>query len=229
MIKSSEAIMNSADDSASRGLTCLVVKDDVMIGEMLSVVLRTFPGIGSVLLAMTVGEAINTLQAEAIDLVILDLRLPDGSGLEVIEAMARLRPQAECIVILAAADEFTCPESLAGRCNAIIDKAASLARLQKAVEASVRQLTGGRGRDLPPHPNPASMLRDRELQIFTLIGRGMSTKQIAQSLGISVHTVNSHRKSIVSKLGVVGTDLVRLATIYTLLPRSNNARNDLSD
>lgn len=42
----------------------------------------------------------------------------------------------------------------------------------------------------------------------------MTTRDIADAMGITVHTVNSHRKSIVAKLGVVGAELVRLATIY---------------
>lgn len=220
MIRSAMPLMVSGDDSSGCGLTCLVVEDDVMVGQMLTVVLQTFPGVGEVISAMTVAEAIKNLQAEDVDLVILDFKLPDGSGLEVLEAAARLRPQADCIVVSAAANEFTCPAPLANQCKAIIDKTESLERLRKEVGASVQRLIGGRGGNLLP--DPASVLRARELQIFERIGRGMSTKQIAESLGITVHTVNSHRKSIVSKLGVVGADLVRIATLYVIMPRSRD-------
>ena len=64
------------------------------------------------------------------------------------------------------------------------------------------------------------MLRPRELEVFERIGQGMSTRDIATSLGITVHTVNTHRKAIVGRLGVVGAELVRVATIYNQTRRS---------
>ena len=56
--------------------------------------------------------------------------------------------------------------------------------------------------------------------MFERIGQGMSTRDIAASLGITVHTVNTHRKAIVGRLGVVGAELVRVATIYNQTRRS---------
>lgn len=51
------------------------------------------------------------------------------------------------------------------------------------------------------------------LEVFRRIGEGMTTRQIADSLGITIHTVNTHREAIVAKIGAVGADLVRTATL----------------
>lgn len=54
----------------------------------------------------------------------------------------------------------------------------------------------------------------REPEVFTLIDKGMTSRQIAESLGVSIHTVSTHRHAIASKLDVAGAELVRLATVY---------------
>jgi DNA-binding CsgD family transcriptional regulator len=56
-------------------------------------------------------------------------------------------------------------------------------------------------------------LTPRETDVFVQIGRGMSNKEIARSLGLSVQTVATHRKSISKKLDCNGASLVRLATL----------------
>src|SRR6185503_15589762 len=62
---------------------------------------------------------------------------------------------------------------------------------------------------------PIESLSDRELQVFQMLGSGMSTRQIAAKLGLSIKTVESHREKIKHKLGLpTGKDLVRQATTW---------------
>ena len=61
---------------------------------------------------------------------------------------------------------------------------------------------------------PLALLRPRELEVFRLIGQGLKTSDIGARLGISHHTVETHRKNITAKLGVSGAELVRLATLH---------------
>lgn len=118
-----------------------------------------------------------------------------------------------CIVLSGAADEFACPAELAGHLAALINKTAPLDELRQEVEAVVRSRQGVGPEAV--RENPTMVLRPRELEVFTLIGKGMTSRQIAESLGISLHTVSTHRQAIASKLGVAGAELVRLATVYT--------------
>ena len=183
-------------------LACLVVEDHTLIGQLVVGMLRTSPGIGSVMLATSVAAGIAATADEKVDLLILDLKLPDGDGLDVLRAAVKWHSDVACIVLSSMAEELICPQDLAPRVAAVIDKTA-------AVES--RRLGGlprARMRDV------ATLLRPRELEVFERIGNGLSTRAIAESLGITVHTVNTHRKAIVSKLGVVGAELVRLAAIH---------------
>jgi DNA-binding NarL/FixJ family response regulator len=194
-------------------LSCLMVEDHTLIGQALIGLLRTLPGIGDVHLATTVADAIAVAADHDIDLVILDLLLPDGNGLEALRAVMRWHPDVTCIVLSSAADECACPPDVAGRVQALVDKTAAFESLRFEVEAVVRRRYSG----LPAAAtgiDPTRALRPREREVFELIGKGMTTKDIAATIGVTVHTVNTHRKAIVSKLGVVGAELVRLATIH---------------
>lgn len=193
-------------------LACLVVEDHTLIGQLLVGMLRTSPGIGSVMLATSVAAGIAATADEKVDLVILDLKLPDGDGLDVLRAAVKWHSDVACIVLSSMAEELICPQDLAPRVVAVIDKTAAIESLRFEVEAVVQRWLGGSPRARTC--DVAALLRPRELEVFEQIGKGMTTQQIADSLGISVHTVNPHRKAIVNKLGVVGAELVRLAAIH---------------
>jgi DNA-binding CsgD family transcriptional regulator len=64
-------------------------------------------------------------------------------------------------------------------------------------------------------------LTQREEEIFALIGRGQSSREIAAQLHLSQRTVETHRKNIVAKLGVSGSELVRMAALQ-LTPRAGD-------
>lgn len=208
----SAAAAPGSAESSPRPLACLVVEDHTLIGQLLLGILRASPGIGSVSLATTVAEAIREAAETDLDLLILDLKLPDGDGLDVLRAVASRHPEVQCIVLSSAADEFACPAELARHMAASIDKTAPLDELRLEVEAVVRTRLGG----LPEEgrQDPATALRPREFEVFELIGKGMASQQIAAALGISINTVQTHRRAIASKLGVSGAELVRLAAVH---------------
>ncbi len=65
--------------------------------------------------------------------------------------------------------------------------------------------------------SPPSVLSDRELEVFRLIGEGITTRAIAGQLQLSVKTIETHRENIKAKLGLKnGTELGRLAVQWTL-------------
>jgi DNA-binding NarL/FixJ family response regulator len=209
--KTAEAAANAAA-TAPRPLACLVVEDHTLIGQLLVGVLRSSPGIGAVSLATTAAGAISEAAGPDLDLLILDLKLPDGDGLEVLRAIASRHPEVRCIVLSSMADEFACPADLARHMAASIDKTAPIDELRLEVGAVVRSRLGDWSEG--GLRNPATDLRPRELEVFELIGKGMTSRRIAEALGISVHTASTHRRAIASKLGVSGAELVRLATLH---------------
>lgn len=199
-------------------LCCVVVEDQTMFLQLLTGMLRTVPGIHVRATASTVREAIATCRELPVDLLILDLTLPDGHGLDVLRTAVDHRPGLECIVLSSAAGEFTCPQALLPNIRALVDKAQAYERLQ----AVIARVVGDHGIDAAETAAPVAALRPRELEVFQLIGQGLKTADISDHMGISKHTVETHRKNIAAKLGASGAELVRLATIHnqTSLPRA---------
>jgi len=198
-------------------IACMLVEDQTILLQLLSGMLRTMPGIEVAATAGTVADAKAILAERPIDLLILDLGLPDGDGRDVLEAAAARYPELDCIVLSAAADQFHAPAALLGRVRAVVDKTQAYHQLHAEID-EIRRLRGHADTGLDP--DAIATLRPRELAVFQLIGQGLKSTAISESLGISKHTVETHRKNIVTKLGVSGAELVRLATLHnhTALP-----------
>lgn len=190
-----------------------------MFLQLLVGMLRTVPGIEVRATAKTVSEAVRAIRAESFAVLILDLKLPDGDGLDVLRAAVDAYPDIDCVVLSSAAGEFSCPQRLLHNLRALIDKTQAFHQLQAALASLVR----ARGLDVRPAavaPDALALLRPREMDVFRLIGQGLKTAHIAQQLDISKNTVETHRKNIAAKVGASGAELVRLATLHnqTSLP-----------
>ncbi|MCS6947958.1 MAG: response regulator transcription factor [Steroidobacteraceae bacterium] len=141
------------------------------------------------------------------DAVIVDLSLRDGDGLELIRAVHAHHPQVSMLV-LSMHDEAIYAERMLseGARGYIMKQAAAdqlLTALRKVLDGetylseemhALHRSGGGAAR------NPIERLSNRELQVLNLVGRGISSRQIAAELGLSVKTVESHRQSIKRKL-----------------------------
>jgi DNA-binding NarL/FixJ family response regulator len=199
--------------AARRGgpLRCVVVEDETMFLQLLIGLLRALPGIEVEATATTVASGIAACRKADVDLLIRDLALPDGDGLDMLRAVAAHRPGLRCIVLSSKADEFSCPQHLIGSIWAIVDKTQTCEMLELAVAGAVRSRQG-----LPPpapdgRPEPRACLSGRELEVFELIGHGLTTLEIASRLGLSRHTVEAHRKAICGKLKARRAELMRWA------------------
>lgn len=193
-------------------IRCVVVEDHVLVLQMLCVGLRTLGGIDIVATGTSLRDTRRLASSEAIDLLILDSSLSDGDGLEVLRALLEVHPGLKCIVITSYESNFNCPLELLGCIVAIVDKVQSWDTLLLAIERAV-------GNRLPPgcrmlcEADPRTKLTPRECNVFESLGRGLTNKEIAKALGISVQTVETHRKAVSRKLGCNGPSLVRLATL----------------
>lgn len=164
--------------------------------------------------AADVKEARITLSKLTPDIVILDLSLRDSDGLELVKDI-RNKYQQLPVLILSMHDENIYAERLlSAGANGYIMKQAAAEQLLVAVR---RVLAGGiyvservgasmierfavTGR--PQSADPIERLSNRELQVLNLIGRGRTTREIAETLNLSVKTVESHRQRIKKKLNL---------------------------
>jgi DNA-binding NarL/FixJ family response regulator len=193
---------------AARARSALVVEDQTILREMLVEVLSGDPRFVAVAAAVGVEEALERVKRGAHDLVIVDMMLPDGHGLDVLAAVKRLQPRARVVVLTAHPRPEVVQAAMQGGAHAIVMKGAPLRELREAIDrvltggvyycATTSSLVHGLVR-APIGPEPLSV---RQRQILGRVAAGASTKQIASELGLSEKTVSNHRSAIMQRLGI---------------------------
>jgi DNA-binding NarL/FixJ family response regulator len=174
-------------------------------------------------------EAIRGIREQGPDVVVLDITLEDGNGLELIKQIHDLERDIRVIVISMHDEEVYAEramragalgyvqktqrlESLADGIQQVIRKRLYLSDSMK--ERVVRQAVSRDGQQ-PAERSPVEQLTDRELEVFELIGRGLSTQEAAERLHLSVKTIDTHREHIREKLGHRHrNDLIRHAVLW---------------
>ena len=161
-------------------------------------------------------EARAAIRALSPDVVIVDISLAQGDGLELVRDVHAQRPDLPMLV-LSMHDELIYAERLlaAGASGYIMKHAASdqlLIALRQVLSGDVylsESLASNLGRvgaegslQRPRGGDPIERLSNRELQVLSLIGRGQSSREAAESLGLSVKTVETHRQSLKRKLNL---------------------------
>ncbi len=190
---------------ATPALRCVVVEDQLMFQQLLVGMLYGITGLEVVATATTAAAGIQACRELRPELLILDLGLPDQDGITVAKALAAVNPQARVIVLSAATRGFVGDPAIDPILHAVVDKVDACETL--AIE--IAEL-------LDCSTNPTTLLSEREEQVLLLIGQGFSNRRIAEQLGLSVHTVHTHRRNISQKLHVKGGELVRQAALHTL-------------
>lgn len=165
--------------------------------------------------ASTCRSALDAIQQSKPDLVIVDLRL-EGSddGLDLIKDMKKYHPQIPVLALSMHDEAVYAERSLRAGAHGYITKQ----QLDKTVLLAIRNLLAGEtymsdnlkerlvakfvsGQTLETD-SPLSVLSDRELQVFQLIGQGRTTRLIAEALHLSIKTIESHREHIKQKLNL---------------------------
>jgi DNA-binding NarL/FixJ family response regulator len=190
-------------------LRCVVVEDQVMFLQLLVAMLGTHPGVEVVATARSVAHGIEACRRTSPHLLVLDLALPDGDGLAVFRSVSAQPDPPAVIVLSGQASSFVCPRELSPLLRAVVDKTRAYADLN----AELAQFLQADCVQPPPGADVQALLSGRELDVYLLIGQGLSTQVIAEQLGLSLRTVETHRKSINIKLGARGGELVRQAAL----------------
>jgi DNA-binding NarL/FixJ family response regulator len=190
------------------GFTAMVVDDHPLVRESMVTRLRAM-GARDVIEAASIAEARARAAAGTRDVCVLDLGLPDGSGLELL-ADLRSAGWTKLIVLSAADDPYSVRSAFVAGAQGYLLKSASP---HVVVDGVRRVLDGGVYAD----PSVASLLAaglrggpvgeginelsGREVEVLKLVADGQSNKQIGELLGLSALTVKSHLARIARKLG----------------------------
>jgi len=189
----------------------LIIEDDRLLRDHLVRATSGSPE-WSVLAAGNLAAARAQLSKHAIDAVFLDLGLPDGDGLNLISEFRQANPACEILVITVFADEKRVIRSLeAGASGYILksDLADYAGRLVSIIESGGSPISPSIARSLINRLRPPleaaenqDLLSQREAEVLQLCSKGLRYAEIAEVLGVSSHTVNTHLKSVYRKLMV---------------------------
>ena len=196
--------------AALASLTCVIVEDQLMFRDLLATIMALRSDIRILARAHDVATGQAACEKHKPDVLILDLALPDGDGIDVARRFIEVAPRGRVLVVTGQASDFVCPPWLDRRLQSLISKADAFDSLRQELDV----LTGASTRATASRNASTRNLTDREAEIFGLIGDGLSNRGIAERLGLSVLTVQTHRKRIATKLGTTGDELVRRAVAH---------------
>ena len=191
----------------------MIVDDHPVVRAGLSSMLSTQPGIEVAGSASSGAEALSSVEKIAPDLVLMDLRMPGMSGLEVIRAM-NLLPSPPRIIVLTSFDmDEDIYQCVSAGAQGYVLKDAPQERLIEAihiVHANKRYFPADIAGRLTERMARAE-LTPREHQVLQLVAKGLTNKEIGQAFGISDNTARNHVNSIIDKLDV--SDRTEAATM----------------
>lgn len=157
-------------------------------------------------------DALSVTERQKFEIALIDLRLPDGSGLEMLRNLRTNAPDTICIVTTAMADDSSIVGALSAGASGYLLKEQmreGIIRQLQQIEHGIPALSPSVARRIMEHfrrtgpaMEEAERLTTREQQVLTLIGRGMRNAEVAVELKLSENTVSGYIKVIYRKLGI---------------------------
>jgi DNA-binding NarL/FixJ family response regulator len=194
----------------------LLVEDHVSFRQTLALVFDGEPDFEVVAQAGSVAEARRVRGDREADLGVVDLSLPDGEGIELIEDLREANPLFAALVLTASLDKAEHARAVEAGAAGVLHKSADV---DEILDATRRLATGetllspeelvellriaGQSREEEREARASiEQLTRRELEVLYALAEGLSNKQIAERLHMSVDTERTHMMNILSKLGV---------------------------
>ncbi|MBC7231238.1 MAG: response regulator transcription factor [Actinobacteria bacterium] len=189
----------------------LVVDDHPVVRKGLAMILAEEPEIREVGEADSAAALLRLIDSSAWDVVVLDISLPDRSGLEVLKDIRAMRPGLPVLILSMHPEDQYAPRVLKAGAAGFVSKESAAEELVNAV----KKVVGG-GRYVSPslaerlaeiidedyRGAPHERLSDREFQVMRMLAQGKRLKDIADELCLSVKTVSTYRARVLEKMGM---------------------------
>ena len=199
----------------------LVVDDHPVVRAGLASMLSSIPGLTVSGAASTGEEALQLIDREQPDVLLLDLRMPGMTGIELLKAIRTKPVPPKAIVLTSYESDEEIYRAIEAGAQGYLLKSTPQAEIVTAIQA----VHCGR-HHIPPRIAARlaermvrSALTQRELEILEMVVRGLTNKQIGNALGISENTARNHINSIIRKLDVSGRTEAATAAIQQGLVR----------
>ncbi|KMY23553.1 response regulator [Actinobaculum suis] len=184
----------------------MIIDDHEVVRRGIAEVVDRSDGLEVVAEAGSVQEAVRRGELVRPDVALVDLRLGDGTGIDIMEQFKEVTPETKCIVLTSFDDDDALSESLEAGARAYLLKSVRGAEISD----NIRAVAAGRvlldertiSRRRADHDDPTADLTPSERNVLELIGDGLSNREIGDRLGVAEKTVKNHITSLLSKMGL---------------------------
>jgi DNA-binding NarL/FixJ family response regulator len=199
-------------------LTCnlLLVDDHSLIRAGVRALVLDIPGYAVIGEANDGSQLLEMVEQLSPDIVLLDISMKETGGLEALQRLKRVRPQSKVLILSMHTDPALIMQALESGAHGYLLKDTTATELEHALEAlrnNERYLSPAiahtvinqaltRNQKQQPESADSHNLTARQLEILRLIVRGKSTREIANGLGLSIKTVETHRSQIMKRLQI---------------------------
>lgn len=207
----------------------LLVDDHAMLREGLAGYLQKQPDLEVCGEAGDAPEAMQLVRENRPDFVIVDISLKSGHGIELIKQIHAYDDSIKMLVLSMHDESLFAERAVRAGAMGYLNKEQSRTRILEAIRSILdgkvflseamtsRMLTRTMGKSAEEDRSPIETLSDRELQVFELIGEGLTVREIAGKLQLSPKTVETYRENIKSKFDINNaTDLIRHAVQWRM-------------
>ncbi|MFH0342009.1 MAG: response regulator [Chromatiales bacterium] len=214
---------------ADRPMRVLIVDDHALVRDGIRTLLQQEPGLEVCGEAEGVVDAKRRIDALTPDIVIADLMLKEGNGLDLIKWIGKFHPDTKTIVTTMHDEKVYGGRALRAGATGFVSKQANSRAILEAIRAlrsnrfyfsealTKRILQRARRGDTHLERSPIEGLSDRELEVFRLMGAGRTTQEIASILHLSPNTVETYHQRLKHKLQIPNTAELRFeATRWAL-------------
>lgn len=205
----------------------LIADDHDIVREGLRSLLQEHPDLEVTGEAATVPEALELVREGAGDLLVLDLGMPGGEGLETLRRIRTTDPDLPVVILSIHPEDQLAVRMLKAGASGYVHKEAASENLVTAVRRAFRgkryvspELASKLASDLGEegHGEPHEALSDREFQVLRLLGAGKSVGGIADELSLSSKTVSTYKARLLDKMEMETTaELIRYAVEHDLV------------
>jgi DNA-binding NarL/FixJ family response regulator len=194
----------------------LLVEDHASFRQTLALVFDQQPDFEVVAQAGSLDEARRVMRGREVDLGVIDLALPDGEGVELIEEVCEANPHFAALVLTASLDQAEHARAIEAGASGVLHKSADVDEIMETARrlaagetlissdelVEMLRLAGQSREEDREARESIEQLTPREMQVLKALAEGLSNKEIAERLHMSVDTERTHMMNILSKLGV---------------------------
>jgi len=200
------------EGAAGAPITVFLLDDHEVVRRGVRDLLETAGDIVVVGEASTAEEAIQRVEATSPQVAVLDVRLPDGSGIEVCRELRSRHPDLKCLMLTSFGDDEALFDAImagaAGyvlkevRSAALIDSVRRVAAGHSLLDARLTARVFERLRNPAPEDERLASLSDQERRILKLLANGMTNRQIADEMFLAEKTIKNYVSNLLMKLGM---------------------------